>query len=106
MKNMKSNRGNRNYLVISAVAVILALVLALAVGRVSVSGKEKNPTEKLVTTVTVAYGDTLWEIAERYHSEECGSVADYVTEIKACNQMWDDEIRAGESIVVPYWSQK
>jgi len=93
------NKKMQKYMMI----VMIVMVLAVTLGGFSVSRACGKGTDKMVTCVTVTSGDTLWGIAEQYYTEECGSVAEYVEEIRECNRLAGDEIRAGECLVVPYY---
>jgi LysM repeat protein len=59
--------------------------------------------EKKVVSVMVEPEDTIWEIADEYYTAECGSLSDYVQEIKRCNSLDSDTIYAGYSLLVPVW---
>lgn len=52
-------------------------------------------------SVLVTSDDTLWSIADRYYSDEFGTVKDYIKEIKRCNVLKSDNIYAGRHIIVP-----
>ena len=54
-------------------------------------------------SVSIRPNDTLWDIAEKYYSDEYGSVPDYVDEIKRCNSLTNDHIKSGTSIIVPIY---
>ena len=67
------------------------------------SAKEEPATTKMVTCITVESGDTLWNIAEDYYSEEYSDIFTYIEEIKETNQMFDDNIIAGDTLIIPYY---
>ena len=56
------------------------------------------------TSVTVRSGDTLWSIADEYHTVECGDMQTYIMEIQRLNHLGTDEIHAGSSLVIPYYT--
>ena len=62
-----------------------------------------NIRNKRVVSVIVEREDTLWSIASEYYTEECGSMKEYVSEIKKCNSLEGDTIYAGYPLVVPVW---
>lgn len=89
---------------ICTVALVVGIVGLFTFCVVStVSAKEQPERVKLVTSVEIQPGDTLWGIASRYMSEEFGDVSSYVAEIKRCNHLYEDSIQAGQCIVVPYY---
>ena len=61
---------------------------------------------KYYTTVTVAVGETLWDIANEYNSEEFGGIQNYIREVKSINHISGDRICAGEALTVPYYSME
>lgn len=62
-----------------------------------------NIREKRVVSVMVEEEDTIWTIARRYYTEECGSIKNYISEIKKCNSLDSDTIYAGYPLIVPVW---
>ncbi len=87
---------------------ILAILLILSVGFITktVTAKSSINKAKLVTSVEVQEGDTLWSIASNYISEEYSDMNDYIKEIKATNQISDNEIYKGSYIIVPYYPKE
>lgn len=61
---------------------------------------------KYYTAVTVQCGDTMWDIAEEYI--DYGEYQDkqaYIAEVCSINHMNDDaSLRAGQQLIVPYYS--
>ncbi len=65
---------------------------------------EKSPSkEKLVTSVKIEQGDSLWSIAETYMTEEYSDIYTYIDEIKRSNGLTSDVIHEGAYIIVPYY---
>lgn len=62
-----------------------------------------NIRDKRVVSVMVEREDTIWTIASKYYTEECGSMKKYITEIKKCNSLENDTIYAGYPLLVPVW---
>lgn len=62
-----------------------------------------NIREKQIISISVEREDTLWDLAGQYYTEECGSMKEYVAEIKQCNALDNDTIYAGYSLVIPVW---
>ena len=83
-------------------------ILVMTVGMHLFSDSESqvqaaNIRDKRVVSVTVEKDDTIWTIARRYYTEECGSMKDYVAEIKKCNSLNNDTIYAGYPLLIPIW---
>ncbi|MFV0464869.1 MAG: LysM peptidoglycan-binding domain-containing protein [Lachnospiraceae bacterium] len=60
-------------------------------------------TEKCYTSLQIEEGDTLWEIAETYCGGSNANIQKYVTELKMLNHIQEDQITAGEYLVIPYY---
>lgn len=62
---------------------------------------------KYYTNITVEYGETLWDIADEYIDyQEYKDRAAYIAEVQSINHLNDDAIRAGQHLVVPYYSNE
>lgn len=85
---------------------VLMLVLLFSIGFIAktVTAQRNGNRQKLITSVEVKQGDTLWSIASAYISEEYDSIHEYIKEIKASNGLASDEIHAGNYIIVPYYA--
>ena len=59
-----------------------------------------------MTQVTVAYGETLWDLSENYIDyEEYKDKNEYIEEVQSINHLAEeDSIRAGQTLIVPYYS--
>ena len=56
--------------------------------------------------MTVEAGETLWDIAHVYVSDDQASVQKYIDEVKQINHLVNDKIYAGENLIVPYYSDE
>ena len=90
--------------VISCVSICTLISKAGSHGSAKKETVEKTISYKYYTTVTVATGETLWDIAKKYSSEEYGSIENYIREVKSINHISGDRICAGEALTVPYYS--
>ena len=83
-------------------AIVFALLLCVvAVNKVSAS--EYGQREKMITSVSIKDGDTLWTIAEAYYCDEYESMDDYIEDIMSINNISSTKIVAGNYILVPYY---
>ena len=93
-----------------ALALIIAVVVALFVFLASmlVTHAQSEPVRyKYYTSVTVSYGDTLSDIADRYMTEEYPNSETYIWEVCNINHLEDgDSLMAGTDIIVPYYSDE
>ena len=61
---------------------------------------------KYYTQVTVAYGETLWDLSDDYIDyDEYKDKKEYIAEVQSINHLAEeDSIRAGQTLIVPYYS--
>ena len=67
-----------------------------------------EPEFKYYKSVTVHSGDTIWDIAQEYYSEDnYSSFNSYLYEIISLNRL-DSEgtLKAGENVIIPYYSKE
>lgn len=84
------------------------LVLALAISYHAILSEATSGTEdityKYYTSIEVKYGESLWTIAEEYASEEYDSINDYIYEVMKINHLKEENISAGQFLIIPYYS--
>jgi LysM repeat protein len=89
---------------IAAVFLFLLLILSVCFFTKTVTAQRSYSRSKLVASIEVKKGDTLWSIASEYMSDDYVDVNEYIDEIKASNGLTSDEIHAGNYIIVPYYA--
>lgn len=94
--------------VISSACLILAIAVICSINFFMINAKASSQQEaavyKYYTSVTVEAGETLWDIAGIYMSDEFSSVQKYIDEVKSINHLTNNKIYAGEELIVPYYS--
>ena len=83
--------------------VAMTLVFIWLVCLAGTRAKGSSERTKVLTSVYVENGDSLWSIAEKYYTPECGDMKDYVREIKRTNGLNSDTILYGYTLLVPYF---
>ena len=88
-------------------SLIAGLVLIMIISIAVASNKANGRTDrtKQLTSVYVEQGDSIWSIAEQYYTPECGSMKEYVSEIRMTNGLKSDRILYGFSLLVPYYAE-
>lgn len=92
--------------------IIIAAIIVLSVIYIGITHKDAPETsasrasEKYFTCITVEPGDTLWDIAEEYKTEEYASTQDYIDEVLAINNLNTANIVSGTSLLIPYYEVK
>ncbi len=85
--------------------IILIFAVIFSVGFITktVTASRNRERVKLVTSIEIQKGDTLWGIASEHMSDEYDSVKDYIDEIKVSNGLFSDEIHTGNFLILPYY---
>lgn len=91
-----------------AVGLILttSIILSLCLITISVTAQKVIEREKLVTSIRIEKGDSLWSIASRYITEENKDINAYIEEIKCSNGLTSDTIHEGRYLIIPYYTEK
>jgi LysM repeat protein len=108
-KSRKQQRTKQIYLrLISTACLICAIATICSTNFFQINAEASSEqgvvSYKYYTSVTVQTGETLWDIANIYMSDEFSSVQKYIDEVKSINHLTDDRIYAGEELIVPHYS--
>ena len=93
-----------------AIAIIIIVALGILLGSsmnaLASSGKDVASYNKYYTSVRIESGDTLWTIADEYVEGFNLSKLDYITEVCQINGISENNLHAGDYIIVPYFSKE
>ncbi len=86
---------------------MLLLVVMVSVMTTNASDDIADPRVKYYTSVKVEEGDSLWELSERFMSDEYGDRFAYVREVQQLNHLSDGQtLHEGAFLVFPYYSSE
>lgn len=105
MKDVVRIISSRKTLIIAAV-IIVSLIFAFAFKKDAPKTNASNASTKYYTCISVEEGDTLWDIAGEYMTEEYESRQAYIDEVISINNMNTDVIVEGTNLLVPYYEVK
>jgi cell division protein YceG involved in septum cleavage len=94
----------RRVWILGAIVLFVAILLSVGFITKTVTAQRNSERVKLVTSIEIQKGDTLWSIASEYISDEYDDVTEFIEEIKTSNGMASEEIRVGNYIIVPYFA--
>lgn len=96
----------RIYTMIATICVIVVCAVSFHGIRSVASNGENQLKFKYYTQVTVAYGETLWDLSDSYIDyEEYKDKNAYIAEVRSINHLSDENgVRAGQTLIVPYYS--
>jgi len=86
----------------SIVAVVM--ICSVMFGAIRTQAAPAETTVKYYTSIQVESGDTLWAIAGEYITDDYADMNEYIREVCSINHISEDEIHAGQYIVIPYYS--
>jgi len=90
------------------IALALLIGLCLLVGFIAFSNKAAAENSREVYTYYTSYeiqpGDTLWTIADQFTGPDFTDKDDFIEDIKYTNHMLDDDLIAGNYLVIKYSS--
>ena len=94
----------RGFMLVLTILLVLALAISYhAILSEATSGTE-DITYKYYTSIEVKYGESLWTIAEEFAGEEYDSINDYIYEVMKINHLKEENISAGQFLIIPYYS--
>ena len=70
------------------------------------AAEPKAPTYKYYTSIRVYSGDTLWDIAKEYRTEEYSDISSYIAEVREINHLSSNQITDGMYLCIPYYSEE
>ncbi len=65
--------------------------------------KENEYRTEYYKSVRICAGESLWEISNRYYSEEYQSLHLYIQKIMKLNNLFDENICSGDYLIIPYY---
>ena len=107
-RRMNARREAQQKKIVVLFCSIIAVVMIATVFLRSTSA-QAAPAEtsyKYYTSIQVASGDTLWAIANEYVSDEYADIHEYISEVCSINHIAEDEIHAGQYLVIPYYASE
>ncbi len=100
-------RRQRSVLAVAIFIVIsLGILLGTSMNAMASSKADIASYNKYYATVRVESGDTLWDMADEYIEGFNISKTEYIAEVCQLNGICEDDICAGEYVVMPYYSQE
>lgn len=85
----------------------LVLALSLTIGGFLSQAKSSSEqiNYKYYKSIIIRQGDSLWSIAQS-NKPENQTVESYVSEMKQINHLREDEINAGNYLIIPYYTNE
>lgn len=106
---LRRKRQLRHNIIKFVMTIILISCLSLCLFSLKTKAQSDSTdiSYKYYKSISVNTGDTLWDYATKYaDSEFYDSYESYINEIISINALTNDSIRAGQSIIIPYYSNE
>lgn len=114
--NTKEKRYNKKQrLAKKRIFILLSTVLFIAISSAvfgsSFSDAHGNAQESPITykyykSIVIQPGDTLWDIALEYKTDDYGSTQEYVDELKEINSLESDSIQESQYLMIAYYDEE
>lgn len=70
------------------------------------SAKESPVTYKYYKSIIIQDGDTLWDIACKYKTDDYKDTQEYVDELKGINSLDSDNIQESKHLMIVYYAEE
>lgn len=84
--------------------IAVVMICSITFGTINAQAAPSKTTNKYYTSIQIESGDTLWAIADEYITDDYTDMNEYIREVCSINHISEDEIHAGQYIVVPYYA--
>ena len=98
-----------NFISRKKITIIVAIIV-LSVIYLGVTNKDASEADattastKYYTSISVESGDSLWNIADEYMTDEYSSTQEYIDEVVSINNLTNaSSITAGTNLLIPYY---
>ncbi len=95
---------NRFLRIISLLSILFILLSTVGIISSTAMASDIETRYKYITKIEVKYGDTLWDIANEYLTEEYDDINEYIKEIMFTNNLKSNKIIAEQILIIPYYS--
>lgn len=108
LRRQRVVRRQKLALLLIAAILVFAVSFLFSTLILDAQSDEYTPEFKYYKQITVHCGDTIWDIAkENISYNHYKDVDAYIEEVRGINNLTDeDEILAGENLIVPYYSEE
>ena len=102
----KRQRELQKNMTLFVTAAVLVIFFSIAFGSIFADAVAADQEQyfKYYTSIEVKYGETLWSIAEQNMDGHYADIHSYIREVQKINHLANDEIKAGQYLVIPYFT--
>lgn len=98
---------NQRIMFVFVLFIVISIIMSFVLfGSIKAQAAPTELSYKYYTSIQVKKGDTLWNIANTYMTEEYVNVNEYMEEICSINHIDASEIHSGQYLTIPYYSDQ
>ncbi len=102
----KRELSNVKILLAASIITFFVLIALFLVPARKVNASVSNADAKYrITSIVIEKGDTLWDLAKEYYTSDFSSIKEYIKEIKRLNGLKNDNITAGNYLLIPHYTR-
>ncbi len=99
-----TKRGALSRIFVISFILVIIVFASFYINYRKVSAENSSNRTKQVVSIKIEAGDTLWNIAKEYMTEEYRDINEYIEEIKTSNGLFEDIIHEGHYIIIPHYA--
>ena len=104
-REAKLRKQRRMFAVFVLICASLGILLGTSINALASSKADVASYNKYYTSIRIESGDTLWNLADEYIADLNIDKQEYIKEICEINSICENDIHAGDYIVVAYYSK-
>ena len=97
-------KAQRRTFMLGLMVLTVIVIGSVLLGTIRTQAAPAEPSYKYYTSIQIQKGDTLWNIADEYITDDYDSMDKYMEEICAINHILPGDIHSGQYLTIPYYS--
>ena len=97
-------KAQRRTFMLGLMVLTVIVIGSVLLGTIRTQAAPAEPSYKYYTSIQIQKGDTLWNIADEYITDDYYSMDEYMEEICAINHILPGDIHSGQYLTIPYYS--
>lgn len=97
-------KAQRRIFMLGLMVLTVIVIGSVLLGTIRTQAAPAEPSYKYYTSIQIQKGDTLWNIADEYITDDYASMDEYMEEICAINHILPGDIHSGQYLTIPYYS--
>lgn len=101
-RKLREDKVRRDKFNLAIIATILIVTVIVICGSILTQAEEETilNSDNYYTSIEIEHADTLWDIAQRYNTDESLTTQEYIEEVMNVNGLTSDQIYEGQCIII------